>query len=381
MSSAVAILLFGIPTSFAAVATPPQPCTQLGTGIKHAMSGQPPNAAEALVMPAQGAIPGRASGSRPGPGPRRSDAVHASLIRCSPAVRRDRRDLRIHRRRIRPAGGGPANCSAASASGTSSDIQSRSLTSAKIPAGKSAAAPGWPVKMFNRAIIRVTRRSSAGGGSPFDGTRVIVRDRHGASPAPSRASRGGAAELSAAMAGQGSRSDPLHPADRPFLASPDEAVVPQGYTVVNVPAGPPSDAAVRADQLDHLGAYATFPARRRIWTDGGVPDHPDLAHAHFWMPGIAAQLAARVHRVPTVQTFPNGLGWARSPSAQPNWSPQNPCPPCHLGGGNLHRGSARTRPARPASHPDLGGAPGRRPAVLPRGLIARNRAPAHCSCR
>lgn len=118
--------------------------------------------------------------------------------------------------------------------------------------------------------------------------------------------RGGAAELSAAMAGQGHevilytrRTDP---------ASPDEAVVPQGYTVVNVPAGPAVPLS-GADQLDHLGAFAEYLDRR--WSAGP----PDLAHAHFWVPGIAAQLAARVHRVPTVQTF-HGLGWGEKPSAR-----------------------------------------------------------------
>ncbi len=32
-------------------------------------------------------------------------------------------------------------------------------------------------------------------------------------------------------------------------------------------------------------------------------ERPDIAHAHFWMSGIAAQLAAKRRRVPTVQTF------------------------------------------------------------------------------
>src|SRR5919199_1737640 len=37
----------------------------------------------------------------------------------------------------------------------------------------------------------------------------------------------------------------------------------------------------------------------RAWAD----DRPDVVHAHFWMSGHAALLAAREHRVPVVQTF------------------------------------------------------------------------------
>lgn len=35
----------------------------------------------------------------------------------------------------------------------------------------------------------------------------------------------------------------------------------------------------------------------------GIERPPDVAHAHFWMSGIATQLAARAQSVPTVQTF------------------------------------------------------------------------------
>jgi D-inositol-3-phosphate glycosyltransferase len=69
-----------------------------------------------------------------------------------------------------------------------------------------------------------------------------------------------------------------------------------GYRVVHVPAGParhlPKD-----DLLPHMGAFGSFLSER--WS----VDPPDLAHAHFWMSGIATSLAAYRTGVPVVQTF------------------------------------------------------------------------------
>jgi D-inositol-3-phosphate glycosyltransferase len=102
------------------------------------------------------------------------------------------------------------------------------------------------------------------------------------------------AELSAAIARLGHdvtvytrRTDP---------ESPERVTTPQGYTVIHVPAGPPRR--VPADGLlDCLGTFAQF--LDSDWTH----DRPDVTHAHFWTSGIAAQLAAHDHLVPTVQTF------------------------------------------------------------------------------
>ncbi|QHE69538.1 Glycosyl transferase, group 1 [Rhodococcus sp. WAY2] len=77
---------------------------------------------------------------------------------------------------------------------------------------------------------------------------------------------------------------------------PDEVPTPAGYRVVHVPAGPPR--VLPKDDLlpwmDDFGMYL-----RGAW----AADRPDVAHAHFWMSGLATQSAARPLGVPTVQTF------------------------------------------------------------------------------
>lgn len=65
---------------------------------------------------------------------------------------------------------------------------------------------------------------------------------------------------------------------------------------MHVPAGPP-EPLPDDELLDYLGDFARFlDARWRI-------ERPDVAHAHCWMSGLAAQLAVRPHGIPTVQTF------------------------------------------------------------------------------
>lgn len=102
------------------------------------------------------------------------------------------------------------------------------------------------------------------------------------------------AELSAAMTRRGHDVTVYTRRDDPDL--PERAVTPQGYTVVHVPAGP-ARVLPKDDILEYMGDFARFLdtqwERRR----------PDVAHAHFWMSGIATQLAARSRDVPTVQTF------------------------------------------------------------------------------
>jgi D-inositol-3-phosphate glycosyltransferase len=80
---------------------------------------------------------------------------------------------------------------------------------------------------------------------------------------------------------------------------PDQprVVAANGFQVVHVPAGP---AAVlpKDDLLPFMGDFAAWMAAdwRERWL-------PDVAHAHFWMSGLAAVTAGRACDVPIVQTF------------------------------------------------------------------------------
>jgi D-inositol-3-phosphate glycosyltransferase len=102
------------------------------------------------------------------------------------------------------------------------------------------------------------------------------------------------AELSAALARRAHEVTVYTRRDDPGL--PERVMTPQGYTVVHVPAGParrlPKD-----ELLVHMGPFAQFLDRQ--WG----ADRPDVVHAHFWMSGIATQLAARHLDLPAVQTF------------------------------------------------------------------------------
>jgi glycosyltransferase involved in cell wall biosynthesis len=102
------------------------------------------------------------------------------------------------------------------------------------------------------------------------------------------------AELSAALARRGHDVVVYTRRDDPDL--PDCAETADGYSVVHVSAGParvlPKDAL-----LQYMYAFGHYLDGR--WTS----EPPDVAHAHFWMSGLATQRAARPHRVPTVQTF------------------------------------------------------------------------------
>ncbi|NEW26057.1 glycosyltransferase [Nocardia cyriacigeorgica] len=75
-----------------------------------------------------------------------------------------------------------------------------------------------------------------------------------------------------------------------------EVVTGDGYRVIHVPAGPrtpiPKDAI-----LPHLGDFADF--LYESWSS----DSPDVVHAHFWMSGLATELAARRLHLPVVLTF------------------------------------------------------------------------------
>ncbi|GGR13145.1 glycosyl transferase [Actinoplanes ianthinogenes] len=102
------------------------------------------------------------------------------------------------------------------------------------------------------------------------------------------------AELAAALAADGHELRVYTRQDNPDLP----AVVPMGdrIDVVHVPAGPPS-ILPKDELLPHMGAFAEWMAED--WKDFA----PDVAHAHFWMSGLAAVTAARRSGVPVVQTY------------------------------------------------------------------------------
>jgi D-inositol-3-phosphate glycosyltransferase len=102
------------------------------------------------------------------------------------------------------------------------------------------------------------------------------------------------AELSAALAAQG--HDVRVYTRRDSINLPD-VVETDGYEVVHVPAGPPTELP-KDELLPHMGDFADWLAAdwRSEWA-------PDVAHAHFWMSGLATVTAGRACGVPVVQTF------------------------------------------------------------------------------
>ncbi|MEN4475955.1 glycosyltransferase [Mycolicibacterium cosmeticum] len=102
------------------------------------------------------------------------------------------------------------------------------------------------------------------------------------------------AALSAAMARRGHEVAVYTRRDD---AGIDECVrTPDGYTVVHVPAGP-AEPIPKDEMLPYMGQFARFLYQR--WSS----NRPDIAHAHFWMSGVATQLAAQPLNIPAVQTF------------------------------------------------------------------------------
>jgi D-inositol-3-phosphate glycosyltransferase len=102
------------------------------------------------------------------------------------------------------------------------------------------------------------------------------------------------AELSAAMVREGHEVTVYTRRDSDTL--PEELTTPDGYRVVHVPAGPPR-AVPKDELLPYMGEFGAF--LRDHWTVG----RPDLAHAHFWMSGLATTLATTTVDVPVAQTF------------------------------------------------------------------------------
>lgn len=100
--------------------------------------------------------------------------------------------------------------------------------------------------------------------------------------------------LSAALARRGHHVTVYTRRDDPEL--PARVRTADGYTVAHVPAGPAEH--IPKDQLlQYMGEFARF--LDTTWAE----DRPDIVHAHFWMSGVAGQLAARHLNLPAVQTF------------------------------------------------------------------------------
>jgi glycosyltransferase involved in cell wall biosynthesis len=74
------------------------------------------------------------------------------------------------------------------------------------------------------------------------------------------------------------------------------AEVSGDHRVVSTRVGPRSVASA-PEVLPYVGDWAA--TLERVWSS----DRPDVVHAYGWLGGLAAQLAARRQRIPTVQTF------------------------------------------------------------------------------
>jgi glycosyltransferase involved in cell wall biosynthesis len=102
------------------------------------------------------------------------------------------------------------------------------------------------------------------------------------------------AELARALAALGCAVTVHTRRDDPHL--PPQVPMAPGVVVDHVDAGPPRPIP-KDDLLPHMDAFADELARR--WE----AHRPDVAHAHFWMSGLATLAAARPLGVPVVQTF------------------------------------------------------------------------------
>jgi glycosyltransferase involved in cell wall biosynthesis len=102
------------------------------------------------------------------------------------------------------------------------------------------------------------------------------------------------AELSAALARRGHEVVVYTRRDDPDL--PERIDTEQGYAVIHVPAGPASTVP-KDELLQYMGEFGReLSAHWKAW-------RPDVAHAHFWMSGLAALDASVCLRIPVVQTF------------------------------------------------------------------------------
>jgi D-inositol-3-phosphate glycosyltransferase len=102
------------------------------------------------------------------------------------------------------------------------------------------------------------------------------------------------AELARALGAQGHQVTVYTRRDGASLR--DRVRLCRGVTVEHVPAGPPT-VLPKDKLLPYMSAFGRYLAER--W----VREPPDIAHAHFWMSGLAALAGARDHGLPVVQTF------------------------------------------------------------------------------
>ncbi|MFF7725467.1 glycosyltransferase [Streptomyces sp. NPDC008001] len=77
---------------------------------------------------------------------------------------------------------------------------------------------------------------------------------------------------------------------------PDRVPLPSGAVVEHVRAGP-ARAVPKDELLEHMPCFGAQLARR--WEQ----EPPEVAHAHFWMSGLATMLATSHLTVPVVQTY------------------------------------------------------------------------------
>ncbi|MFC0509119.1 glycosyltransferase [Micromonospora costi] len=104
------------------------------------------------------------------------------------------------------------------------------------------------------------------------------------------------AELAAALATEGHDVRVYTRRDSPVL--PDVVGVAEGYQVLHVPAGP-ARRVPKDELLPYMGEFGRWLAVQ--WRDGDWT--PDVAHAHFWMSGLATVHAGRRAGVPMVLTY------------------------------------------------------------------------------
>ncbi|SNT60889.1 Glycosyltransferase involved in cell wall bisynthesis [Actinomadura meyerae] len=135
--------------------------------------------------------------------------------------------------------------------------------------------------------------------------RIAMISEH-ASPLAADGGLGGAdgggqnvfvAELATELGRQGHYVTVYTRRDAPAL--PDRVRLAPGVAVEHVPAGPP-ERIPKDGLLPWMHDFGTYLERR--W----AADPPDVAHAHFWMSGLAAVQAAQApgaRRVPVVQTY------------------------------------------------------------------------------
>lgn len=77
---------------------------------------------------------------------------------------------------------------------------------------------------------------------------------------------------------------------------PEAVPMAPGVTVEHVPAGP-AEPLPKDELLPYMPEFGEHLARR--WK----AEPPDVAHAHFWMSGLATLTAAEPLRIPVVQTY------------------------------------------------------------------------------